>query len=125
MEHSAKHGRLTDEQLKHETEPIERGAPQRSHTEEWREVEPVGRIPAERPESVDPTEQDIGLRAELARVLTRDDFPATPDELTVKLDDADVPAELVGRVAALSSEQRFQSAHEVMVALGINAPEQR
>lgn len=108
MEHSAKHGPLTDEELKHETEPIERGAPQRSHVEEWREVEPIDRIPADRPGSVDPTQQDIGLRAELARVLTRDDFPATTEELTVKLDDADVPAALVDRVAALSPGQRFQ-----------------
>jgi hypothetical protein len=125
MERSAKHGPIQDEQLKHETEPIERGAPQRAHTEEWREVEPVGEVPAGRPEIAGATELDIELRAELARVLTRDDFPAVPEQLAAELADADAPAQLVDRVAALPSQQRFQDAHEVMVALGINAPEQR
>jgi Protein of unknown function (DUF2795) len=125
MERSAKHGPIQDEQLKHETEPIERGAPQRAHTEEWREVEPVGQVPAARPEVMDPTEQDIELRAELARTLTRDDFPADPEKLATELAGAEAPAALVDRVVALPPKQRFENAHEVMVALGINAPEQR
>ena len=43
---STKHGPARDEQLKHETEAMKRGTPQRPHVEEWREAEPAGRIPA-------------------------------------------------------------------------------
>ena len=125
MERSTKHGPIQDDQLKHETEPIERGAPQRAHVEEWREVEPVEQVPAGRPETIGPAEQDIELRTELARVLTRDDFPAAPEELAARLADAAGPAALIDRVAALPPGEQFSSAHEVMVALGINAPEQR
>jgi hypothetical protein len=119
---SSKHGPRQDEQLKHETEPLERGTPQRPHVEEWRQVEPAEDLPAERvPGGAD---HDIELRAELARVLTRDVFPAGQDELASRLADTDVPSELVTRVAELP-RRRFADVHEVMVALGINAPEQR
>jgi hypothetical protein len=43
--------------------------------------------------------------------------------LRARLEDKEAPAALVDRVARLSPDRRFASAHEVMVALGINAPE--
>jgi Protein of unknown function (DUF2795) len=125
---STKHGPIQDDELKHETQSLQQSGPRRPHIEEWREVEPAGDIPvAERqaPGPDDAEAQDIALRSELARLMTSDEFPASRDELLARLEDKDAPATLVGRVAGLSADQRFGSAHEVMVALGINAPERR
>jgi len=125
---STKHGPLQDDELKHEIRPLQQGGPRRPHIEEWREVEPAGDIPiAERqaPEPDDAEAQDIALRSELARLMTSDEFPASREELLGRLEGKDAPAALVGRVARLSADQRFTSAHDVMVALGINAPEHR
>ena len=97
---STKHGPQLDE-LKHESQSPERGAPQRSHAE------------------------DIALRSELARVLSRSDFPADRDTLLDRLSDADASAELVARLAGVTADRPFGSAHDVMVALGINDPERR
>lgn len=125
---STQHGPRQDDQLKHETAPLVQSGPQRPHIEEWREVEPVDDIPVagrQAPEPDDAEAQDIALRSELARLMTSDEFPAGRDELLARLEDKDAPAALVGRVARLSQDRRFGSAHEVMVALGINAPEHR
>jgi hypothetical protein len=121
---STKHGPVHDEELKHETEPLERSASaQRPHVEEWREVEPADEVPVERPPGPGPDPQAVMLRSELARVLTNADFPAGRDALLARLEDADVPAELTAGVARLGQDRRFANAHEVMVALGVNAPE--
>jgi hypothetical protein len=122
---STKHGPARDEQLKHETEAMERGTPQRPHAEEWREVEPVGDIPAAERRAQGPGAQDIALRSDLARLLSRGDFPAERDTLLARLADVDAPAELIARLAGLTSDRRFASVHEVMVALGVNDPEHR
>ena len=124
---STKHGPLQDDELKHETEGLLRAEPQRPHIEEWREVEPAEDIPAVRRQGSQPDQEaeDITLRSELARVLTSDDFPADRDMLVATLADTNASAALSARVARLEPGRRFASAHEVMVALGINAPENR
>lgn len=123
---STKHGPLQDDKLKHETEALERGGPQRPHIEEWREVEPVDDIPAVARQAPEPDEaEDIALRSELARSLTKDEFPAGRDALLACLADSGASAALTARVAGLNPDRRFASAHEVMVALGINSPEHR
>jgi len=121
---STKHGSQRDQELKQETQDLERGAPQRPHIEEWREVEPAGDIPADR-QPRDPQAEDIALRSELARILSRGDFPAGRDTLLARLSDADAPAELIARLSRATSDQPFGSVHEVMVVLGINEPEHR
>ena len=125
---STKHGPIRDEQLKHETEPLEHGEPRRPHVEEWREVEPAGDIPVVERQVAEADDQeagDITLRSELARLLTSDEFPVGRDELLAVLADKDAPAALIDRITGLDPGQRFASAHQVMVALGINAPEHR
>ena len=101
---SAKHGPARDEQLKHQAEDMGRGVPG---------LEEYG------------SAQDIVLRSELARLLSRGDFPAERDTLLARLADADAPAELVARLARVTSDRPFASVHDVMVALGINEPEHR
>lgn len=125
---STKHGPLQDDALKHETEALVRGEPRRPHIEEWREVEPAEDIPAVERQAPAPDEaeaEDIALRSELARLLTKDEFPAGRDALVAVLEDKDASAALVERVARMGTDRRFTGAHEVMVALGINAPENR
>jgi hypothetical protein len=125
---STKHGPVQDEALKRETEPLEHGEPRRPHAEEWREVEPAEEIPAAERQAPEPDREEaeaIAVRSELARLLTTDEFPADRDTLRALLEEKDGSAALVGRVARLRPDRRFASAHEVMVALGINAPENR
>jgi hypothetical protein len=111
-----------------EAEPIVRGAPQRAHAEEWRQTEPLDEAEPSvvRPDGAQPRPagRDIEHRSELARLLTRDCFPADPAALTAKLEAVDASADLTDRVSRLPGERTFASVHEVLEALGINAPEQ-
>ena len=124
---STKHGPQLDDELKHESGGMVRGVPQRPHIEEWREVEPTGNIPVPGRQlpGDDQAAADIRLRSELARVLSRSDFPASRDTLLGRLSDTDVPAELIARLAHMAVDGPFASVHEVMTALGINEPERR
>jgi hypothetical protein len=126
---NTKHGPVQDDELAQETEGMVRGAPERPHVEEWRETEPVEdaippphRVPEARETSL---HRDIELRSELARVLSRDLFPADRDTLRDRLDGTNVPPELVDRVARLPAGRSFDSPHGVFEALGIASPETR
>jgi hypothetical protein len=120
---NTKHGPAHDEQLAYETRGIVHGGAQRGHTEEWRETEPMeDSFPSP---SVQPPDQDVVDRSELARVMTRDVFPATRESLLRRLADSDAPQELADRVARLAPRSRFRSVHEVLAALGIASPETR
>lgn len=124
---NTKHGPVHDEELAHETEGLVRGQAQRTHAEEWREPEPVeDAVPPSRRSSDDAAaerDEEIDERNALARVTTRDFFPASRDELLTRLAGSDVPQSLLDKVAALPDGDRYSSTHEVMEALGINSPE--
>ncbi|HYZ57541.1 MAG TPA: DUF2795 domain-containing protein [Streptosporangiaceae bacterium] len=124
---STKHGPLRDQQMAHETEGMVRGALQPSHIEEWRQTEPVEDATVRRDPDTSPASanEDIELRSELARLLTRDVFPVDRAGLLGVLDGRGASDALVERVARIPVHQRFRSAHEVMLELGINAPEER
>ena len=118
---NTKHGPAHDEQLAYETRGIVRGGAERGRTEEWRESEPLeGSFPSP---ALRPPDQDVVDRSELARLMTRDVFPATRDTLLDKLADTDAPQDLADRIAALAPGRRFGSVHEVLAALGIASPE--
>lgn len=118
---NTKHGPAHDERLAHETEAMVRGGAQRGHTEEWREPEPVeDSVPSP---SRRPPDQDMLDRSELARVMTRDAFPATRETLLRRLAGSDAPQDLADRVATLSPGRRFGGVHDVLTALGIASPE--
>ncbi len=126
---NTKHGPVHDEEMAHETEGMVHGAPQRPYGEEWRETEPVeGALPPLRREpgaNPRPEGRDLELRNELARVMTRDWFPADKAALLARFADADTPPDLTERLAMLPSGRRFSSSREVLEALGINSPETR
>lgn len=126
---NTKHGPLQDDKLARETQGMVRGSPQRPHTEEWREVEPMdGADPSvARAEGTGngPAVRDIELRNELARILTRDTFPVAREELCDRLDAADASPDLTDRVSMLPADGPFRDVHQVLEALGINSPETR
>lgn len=120
---STKHGQVRDDEMARETDGMTRGAAQRPHAEEWREPEPLeDSVPSPDRRPPDP---DIRDRGELARVMTRDVFPATRETLLRRLADSDTPRDLADRVAALTPGRRFGSVHDVLTALGIASPETR
>jgi hypothetical protein len=118
---STKHGPLHDEELQHETEAMVRGAPKPDHTAEWREAEPVDdpRELFEGDEAL--SEEDaIEMRSELARLLTRDEFPVDRDGLLAILEDKDANPALVALVRArLPEDGRYQNTRELIAALGL------
>lgn len=122
---NAKHGAVRDEEMARETEAMVRGAPQRPHTEQWRETEPLddGGPAAERPRPRASLNRDMELRSELARIMTRDAFPVGRDTLADMLADAGAPADLAERVLQLPAERDFTSVHEILEALGLSSPE--
>ena len=118
---STKHGPLHDEELAHETEAMVRGAPKPDHTAEWRESEPVD-DPRElfEGEAALSGEDAIELRSELARLLTRDEFPIDRDGLLAILDDKGATPALVELVRRrLPDGERCQSTRELLAAVGL------
>lgn len=119
---NTKHGPIRDDEMAHETRGMVRGAGQRPHAEEWRETEPVEDAipPGAGLRSPDP---DVAARSELARVITRDVFPADRQALVRKVADSDAGPGLADRLAELPAGRSFGSVHEVLEALGITSPE--
>jgi hypothetical protein len=115
---NTKHGPLRDDELAQETEGMIRSDSQPAHTEEWRQPEPVD-DPRELFEGEDVSEDDIEIRSELARTLTRDEFPLARHDLLAVLDRNGASQALVDRVSALPGRERFASTHEVLEALGL------
>ena len=119
---NTKHGPIRDDEMAHEIQGMVRGAAQRPHQEEWRQTEPVedaippgaGRRPAD---------SAVAARSELARVVTRDVFPADRQALERKVADSDAAPGLADRLAELPAGRSFGSVHEVLEALGITSPE--
>jgi hypothetical protein len=123
---STKHGAQRDDELAHETEDLVRAEPQEGRTEEWREPEPVD-DPRElfEAETAELTEDEaVELRSELARLLTRDEFPLSRHDLLAILDAKGASAPLVARVSALPGRPRYHSTHELLEALGVAHPEE-
>ena len=126
---NTKHGPVHDQEMAHETEGLVRGGAHGTHAEEWREPEPVddGVPPVRRGDGANPRPfgRDYELRNELARILTKDWFPAERDAVLARLEDSDAPRDLIERVSALPAKSRFDGPRDVLVALGINSLETR
>ncbi len=122
---NTKHGPVQDEEMAHETERMVRGVPRPAHAEEWRDTEPVDDAfpPMRRGDRL--SGMEFERRTELARLMTRDWFPADRDALLARLADRDATGDVTGLVARLPAGRRFDGAHDVLVALGLNSPETR
>ena len=123
---NTKHGPLRDDELAQETEDLVRADPQPAHTEEWREPEPVDdpRELFQADTAAVSEEAAIELRSELARLLTRDEFPLTRHALLAILDEKGASPALADRVSALPGRPHYQSTHDLLEALGLAHPEE-
>src|SRR3954453_11203752 len=117
---------LADEQLKHELEPIMRGADE--GRVEWREKEgPGDSEPAagratrpdldDQPMGLVPSQREIEARSELARWLPPHVFPAAQGELLANLDVA-TPPEIVATLRGLPTDRQYANVQAVWSALG-------
>jgi hypothetical protein len=139
---NTKHGPARDEELARETQGMVRGNAHGAHTEEWKESEPVEdavppvvRRPGNSSLSQDiadttgqgetPAANAIEVRNTLARLVTRDVFPARRRHLVARLTEAGAADDVVDSVRLLPEKQSFDSLHQVFEALGVNSPETR
>lgn len=120
---SDKHGRLLDDELEQEAEPITRGAPPEPRAKETREKEPPGEEQPPPTEAVrDPrgvgelTRDEIKDRHDVARHIEGDVFPASLDRLIASAERLGAPRELVQRLRALPDEQ-YERIEEVWETL--------
>ena len=122
---NTKHGPAHDQEMAHETKRMVRGVPKPAHTDGWRDTEPVDDAlpPVRRGDTL--SGMEFEQRSELARLMTRDWFPADRDALLARLAERDAAEDVTGLVTRLSAGRRFDSAHDVLVALGLNSPETR
>ncbi|MDN0198415.1 DUF2795 domain-containing protein [Streptomyces sp. S.PNR 29] len=109
-----------DDEMKHELQGLLRsGHPTRS--EEWHDPEPTAEddpevaygpvTPSRGPTSLET------VRFELARILTRGTFPASPRELTRALRRGNAPDALVEQVERLPHSARYGTVQELAEAL--------
>ena len=121
---NTKHGPARDDELAHETEDLVGSDPQPGRVEEWRESEPLD-DPRElfEADAAVTEEEAIELRSELARLLTRDEFPLTRHALLAILDEKGASPALTERVSTLPGRPHYQSTHELLETLGLAHPE--
>lgn len=124
---STKHGPHLDDEMGHEVKGLVQGG-RTTHAEEWKEPEPTDGMRVRRADldpqaGIDP--DDVERRSELARVLTRDAFPADRDELVGYLADKAASDRLVAEVRALPGGVRYATVGEVARALGLDVEDHR
>jgi Protein of unknown function (DUF2795) len=117
---------MADDQLKHDLEPMIRGAGE--GRSEWREQEGPGDSEpiidkAGRPDLDDqpmglvPSQREVEARSELARWIPPHVFPAGRAELLANLGPA-VPPEVVGTLHRLPDDRRYDNVQSIWSALG-------
>lgn len=111
-----KHSPRLDDELKKETQSLERGAPVEAHVEEFREHEPAA--------DDEPTaasrigDDEVAARSELSRNLRASVFPATRDELLAEAEANNAPQAVVEELRRLPSDLKLANVHDVWAALG-------
>jgi hypothetical protein len=126
-ERSTKHNPRLDEELEHEVQGMLKGE-RATRAEEWREVEPqaegdpdIDRVPDGSFAGGTPTGMDpdaVAARAELARWMTRADFPSTGPELVEAARDHRAPDAVVAELERLPEGETYERVGDVVRALG-------
>ncbi len=126
-ERSTKHSPRLDDELQHEIQGMLK-AERATRAEEWREVEPqaegdpdIDRVPdgaytGGTPVGMDP--DAVAARAELARWLTRADFPSSGPELVEAARDHRAPDAVADELAKLPDGETYERIGDVVRALG-------
>ncbi len=124
---STKHNPRLDEEMQHEIQGLLKGG-RATRAEEWREVEPqaegdpdVDRVPdgaytGGTPVGMDP--DAVAARAELARWMTRADFPSTGPDLVEAARDHRAPDAVVAELERLPEGETYERIGDVVRALG-------
>jgi hypothetical protein len=130
---SNKHGRLHDEELRHETEGLVRGG-HPTHAEEWKDPEPPGDdqpdpglvATSEQP-GVPPgmTPGDVEGRSALARSLPPSAFPADAAALRRVAAESFAPQPVLDVLGRLPEGREYANVNEVWRALGGHVEEHR
>jgi Protein of unknown function (DUF2795) len=123
---SDKHSPRVDEELDHETQSLQQGAPVESRVEEHREQEgpgedqptPDARLTGGRATAASLDLDDAETRADIARFLTPSTFPADRDALLADAQDNQAPAEVLDRLQALPAGRAYENVQDVWAALG-------
>jgi hypothetical protein len=116
---NTKHGPLLDDELRHESESLVRGAPVESRAQEDRVQQGPGDGEPE-PDALlegDALHDEVERRSELARHLQPSVFPARPDELVVSATELHSPPEILDELAALP-DRLYANVAEVWEQLG-------
>lgn len=124
---SDKHSPMRDDELKHETQGLTRGA-HGTHAEEWKDPEPSGE---DQPDSdLSPegtlhggtpagmTADDLEGRAEIATYLGKDAYPMVREQILDLVMDRQAPDRVVDLVRRLPSGREFHNVNEVWAAVG-------
>ena len=127
-------GRLADDRQGHE----EAGLLQGGHSpraEEWRDPHPSGEgepraawtpgTPEQPGTPAGMTNQDVEDRAELARFLGKDVWPADRDTLVAKAEENSAGDAVLSRLRRLPAGQEFTNIQDVSRALGIGTEQSR
>ncbi len=118
---SSKHGPRLDEEMAHETEDLVRSG-HATHTEEWRQPEPVDEVRQPRPGADGPrrgpSAEDIELRSLLAQALSPC-FPADAATLRRRAEEAGLPEPVTAAIAGLPAGQHFGNVGDLARALGL------
>jgi uncharacterized protein DUF2795 len=119
---STKHGPRLDEELKRETQSLERGAPVEAHVEEEQEHEPAADgepEPSARPAppgALGPDERTA--RTELSRHLRPSVFPAARESLIDEAAENDAPELVLAALRRLPAGVTFATVYDVWESLG-------
>lgn len=120
---SSKHGPRVDDEMAHETEDVVRSG-HSTHTEEWRQPEPVDEVRQPRPVADGPPQEtsaeDIEARSLLAQAIGWHTFPADTQTLRRRAEEADLPAELTEAIGRLPADRQFANVGELARALGLD-----
>lgn len=119
---SDKHNRRVDEELDQETASITHGAPVTSRSRaDLRQEDPIeearssASVPGGAPSGM--SEEDVEIRAELARSLRPSAFPAHPGRLAEVAEEENASTLLIAFLRRLP-DRRFEVLEEVYEALG-------
>jgi hypothetical protein len=123
---SDKHSPRVDEELDHETQSLQQGAPVESRVEEHREQEgpgddqptPDARLTGGRATAASLDLDDAETRADIARFLTPSVFPADREALLADAEDNQATYEVLERLRALPAGRAYENVQDVWGALG-------
>lgn len=132
---SDKHGPMIDEELKHETESLTRGAPVDSRAEEYREQEGAPDV-EERPDSrmagdrqMAPRDylksENLEWRHEVARFLQGAAFPADREALLESAEELQATDDVMDMLRSLPSDKTYENLQEVWIDLGGSVEDKR